>query len=153
MWVQGFISLARCLDRGHARLICIDCKAADARRNRYLFRRNRADCHWPHEIRGSADSIRNAAKEASAGNANLSQRTEEQASTLEETVSSMEGLTSAVRENTASADDANALARAANKVTAQGGIVVSAVVTTMSEIQESSKKISDIISVIDGIAF
>jgi methyl-accepting chemotaxis protein len=114
---------------------------------------NRNLTRMVHEIRGSADSIRNAAEEASAGNANLSQRTEEQASTLEETASSMEELTSAVRENTRSADSANALAKAANKVAAQGGVVVSAVVTTMNEIQESAKKISDIISVIDSIAF
>ena len=104
-------------------------------------------------IRSGAESIRSAAEEVAAGNANLSQRTEEQASTLEQTASSMEQLTSAVGQNTQSADNANAMAKQANQVAAQGGTVVGAVVTTMNEIQESSKKIGDIIGVIDGIAF
>jgi methyl-accepting chemotaxis protein len=106
-----------------------------------------------HDIRGGAESIRNAAEEVAEGNSNLSQRTEVQAATLEETASSMEELTSAVRANTQSADNANALAKEANQVAAQGGTVVSAVVATMNEIQESSMKIGDIISVIDSIAF
>jgi methyl-accepting chemotaxis protein len=105
------------------------------------------------DIRGGAESIRTAAEEVASGNANLSQRTEEQASTLEETASSMEELTAAVRENTQGANNANALANEANQVAAQGGTVVGAVVTTMNEIQESSKKIGDIIGVIDSIAF
>jgi len=106
-----------------------------------------------HDIRGGADSIHSAAEEVATGNANLSQRTEEQASTLEETVSSMEELTSAVRENTQNADSANHLAEEANRVAARGGDAVNTVVATMNDIQESSKKISDIIGVIDGIAF
>jgi methyl-accepting chemotaxis protein len=105
------------------------------------------------DIRSGADSISASAAEVAAGNSDLSQRTEEQATTLEQTASSMEQLTAAVRENTHSADSANALAKAANQVAAQGGKVVGAVVTTMNEIQESSKKIGDIIGVIDGIAF
>ena len=105
------------------------------------------------DIRTSAESIRTAADEVSLGNADLSQRTEEQASTLEETASSMEELTSAVRENTQSAGDASVLAKQANQVAARGGEVVSAVVDTMNEIRDSSKKIGDIIGVIDGIAF
>lgn len=92
-----------------------------------------------HEIRSGADSIRNAAEEVAAGNCNLSQRTEEQASTLKETAASMEELTSAARDNTQSAANANALAKEANQVAAQGGAVVGAVVATMNEIQESSK--------------
>ena len=106
-----------------------------------------------YDIRSSAESIRNAAEEVAAGNNNLSQRTEEQASTLEETASSMEELTSAVRENTNGAQSANELAKQANQVAVQGGEAVNAVVVTMNEIQHSSKKIGDIISVIDGIAF
>ncbi|HTD91486.1 MAG TPA: methyl-accepting chemotaxis protein [Burkholderiales bacterium] len=106
-----------------------------------------------HDIRGSAESIRTAAEEVAAGNSDLSQRSEIQASTLEETASSMEELTTAVRENTQGADKANALAKEANQVATQGGAAVGAVVTTMNEIQESSRKIGDIISVIDSIAF
>lgn len=105
------------------------------------------------DIRVSADAIHTSASEVASGNANLSQRTEEQASTLEQTASSMEQLTAAVRENTESARKANALSKSANAVAAQGGRVVSEVVVTMNEIQESSRKISDIIAVIDSIAF
>jgi methyl-accepting chemotaxis protein len=104
-------------------------------------------------IRLSAESIHKAAEEVASGNTDLSQRTEEQASTLEETAASMEELTSAVTENTQSAGNANVLAKQANQVAARGGEVVSAVVTTMNEIRQSSKKIGDIIGVIDGIAF
>ena len=104
-------------------------------------------------IRVSADAIYTSASEVASGNANLSQRTEEQASTLEQTASSMEQLTEAVRANTESARKANALSKSANAVAAQGGQVVSEVVVTMNQIQESSRKISDIISVIDSIAF
>ena len=104
-------------------------------------------------IRLSAESIHNAAGEVASGNADLSSRTEEQASTLEETAASMEELTSAVHENTQSAGNANVLAKQANQVAARGGEVVSAVVATMNEIRESSRKIGDIIGVIDGIAF
>ncbi len=105
------------------------------------------------DIRSGAESIRSSAEEVASGNASLSQRTEEQAATLEETASSMEQLTSAVRENTQSAHNANALAKDANQVAARGGAVVNTVVATMNEIQGSSKKIADIIGVIDGIAF
>lgn len=105
------------------------------------------------DIRISAEAINTSASEVASGNTNLSQRTEEQASTLEQTASSMEQLTSAVRENTENARKANALSKSANAVAAQGGQVVSEVVTTMNQIQESSRKISDIISVIDSIAF
>lgn len=105
------------------------------------------------DIRTSAEAIRTSAEEVASGNANLSQRTEEQASTLEETASSMEQLTSAVHDNTENARKANELAKRANTVAAHGGQVVSEVITTMNQIQESSRKIADIISVIDSIAF
>ena len=104
-------------------------------------------------IRLSAESIHKAAEEVASGNTDLSQRTEEQASTLEQTAASMEELTSTVNENTQSAGNANVLAKQANQVAARGGEVVSAVVSTMNEIRQSSKKIGDIIGVIDGIAF
>ena len=105
------------------------------------------------DIRRGADTIAALANEVAGGNSDLSRRMEEQASTLEQTASSMEQLTTAVKENTDSARKASALAKSANSVAANGGRVVGDVVSTMNEIQESSRKIADIISVIDGIAF
>jgi methyl-accepting chemotaxis protein len=105
------------------------------------------------QIKDSTDTITTAAGEIASGNADLSQRTEEQAASLEETASSMEELTSTVRQNAENARTANQLAIGAADVAGKGGDVVSQVVTTMSAITESSKKIVDIISVIDGIAF
>ncbi len=105
------------------------------------------------EVRGSTDSITTAAQEIAQGNADLSQRTEEQASSLEETASSMEELTSTVRQNAENAKQANQLAMNASDIAVKGGKVVNEVVETMSSISASSKKIVDIISVIDGIAF
>ena len=105
------------------------------------------------DIKDSTDTINTASKEIAAGNSDLSQRTEEQASSLEETASSMEELTSTVKQNTENAKQANQLAISASDVAGKGGAVVSQVVTTMDSINESSRKIVDIISVIDGIAF
>jgi methyl-accepting chemotaxis protein len=100
-----------------------------------------------------ANSIANGAQEISAGNTNLSQRTEEQASSLEETASSMEQMASTVKQNAEYAKQANIMANEASSVAVKGGHVVSEVVKTMDEINTSSKKIVDIISVIDSIAF
>jgi len=105
------------------------------------------------EIRQGSDAISSAASEISAGNNDLSQRTEQQAASLEETASSMEELTSTVRQNADNARQANQLAIGAADVAEQGGQVVGKVVHTMSAINESSRKINDIIGVIDGIAF
>jgi len=105
------------------------------------------------QLRDATESINTAAKEIASGNTDLSQRTEEQASSLEETASSMEELTSTVKQNAENAKQANQLAIGASDVAVKGGSVVSQVVDTMSSINESSKKIVDIISVIDGIAF
>lgn len=105
------------------------------------------------EVRTGADSIATATEQISAGNADLSQRTEEQASSLEETASSMEELTSTVRQNADNAQQANQLAISASGVAVKGGDVINRVVRTMESITDSSRKISDIISVIDGIAF
>ena len=105
------------------------------------------------EVRSGTDSIGTATKEISQGNTDLSQRTEEQASSLEETASSMEELTSTVKQNAENARQANQLAVGASGVAVKGGDVVRQVVTTMSGISESSKKIADIIGTIDGIAF
>jgi len=106
-----------------------------------------------NEIRNSTDTITTASSEIASGNSDLSQRTEEQASSLEETASSMEELTSTVKQNADNARQANQLAAGASEVAVKGGAVVGQVVQTMSSINESSKKIVDIISVIDGIAF
>ncbi|MBB3799689.1 methyl-accepting chemotaxis protein-1 (serine sensor receptor) [Xanthomonas arboricola] len=104
-------------------------------------------------IKASAVSIKGAASEIAAGNQDLSQRTEQQAANLEETAASMEELTSTVKQNAESARQANQLAIGAAGVASQGGEIVSKVVETMSGIEASSKKIADIISVIDGISF
>jgi len=105
------------------------------------------------EVRSGTDAISTASNQIAAGNADLSQRTEEQASSLEETASSMEELTSTVKQNADNARQANQLAAGASSVAVKGGEVVGQVVNTMTSINESSKKIVDIISVIDGIAF
>lgn len=105
------------------------------------------------KVRLSTDSISTASGEIASGNADLSQRTEQQASSLEETASSMEELTSTVRQNAENARQASQLAVGASDVAVKGGAVVGQVVETMSSINESSKKIVEIISVIDGIAF
>jgi len=105
------------------------------------------------EVKTSVDSIGTASKEIASGNTDLSQRTEEQASSLEETAASMEELTSTVKQNADNAKQANQLAHNASSVAEKGGAVVHEVVGTMSAINESSRKIVDIISVIDGIAF
>jgi methyl-accepting chemotaxis protein len=103
-------------------------------------------------IREATDSINTAAKEISAGNADLSHRTEQQAASLEETASSMEELASTVKQNAENAKQANQMALTAADVAGKGGNVVQQVVNTMNAINESSRKIVDIISVIDGIA-
>ena len=104
-------------------------------------------------IQEASGSINTAAGEIASGNLDLSRRTEQQAANLEETAASMEELTSTVRQNAESARQANQLSIGAASVASQGGEVVGKVVTTMRDIEHSSKKIADIISVIDGIAF
>lgn len=105
------------------------------------------------DVRAGADTIATASQQIAGGNQDLSSRTEEQASSLEETASSMEELTSTVRQNADNARQANQLASSASAVASKGGAVVSQVVDKMSAINGSSRKIVDIISVIDGIAF
>ena len=105
------------------------------------------------QINTSATLVASGAEEISQGNADLSQRTEEQASSLEETASSMEEMTSTVRQNADNAKVANELAANTQEQASQGGQVVQRAVTSMAEINDSSKKISDIIGVIDEIAF
>ncbi|TFW26037.1 methyl-accepting chemotaxis protein [Duganella callida] len=105
------------------------------------------------QVQVGTHTIATASNQIAAGNMDLSQRTEEQASSLEETASSMEELTSTVRQNAENARQANQLAHAASEVAEKGGDIVSQVVNTMGSINDSSRKIFDIISVIDGIAF
>jgi methyl-accepting chemotaxis protein len=104
-------------------------------------------------IKSSSDTIATASSQIAAGNQDLSSRTEEQASSLEQTAASMEELTSTVKQNADNARQANQLAASASEVAVKGGSVVSQVVNTMASINASSKKIVDIIGVIDGIAF
>ncbi|MGK5019455.1 methyl-accepting chemotaxis protein [Janthinobacterium lividum] len=105
------------------------------------------------QVRTGTETIFNASTEIAAGNFDLSSRTERQAGTLEETASSMQELTGTVRQNTEHAQQANVLAESASAVAVRGGVVVAQVVETMAAINESSKKIVDIIGVIDSIAF
>jgi methyl-accepting chemotaxis protein len=105
------------------------------------------------QVRGGTDTIATASREISAGNLDLSSRTEQQAGALEETAASMEELTTTVRQNADNARQANQLAIAASEVATQGGAVVGEVITTMGAINDSSQRIADIIGVIDGIAF
>ncbi|MBO9828371.1 MCP four helix bundle domain-containing protein [Xanthomonas sp. A2111] len=104
-------------------------------------------------IQHASGQITGAAGEIAAGNADLSRRTEQQAASLEETAASMEELTSTVRQNAERASQANQLAIGATAVASQGGAVVAQVIDTMNGIQTSSRRIADIIGVIDGIAF
>ena len=106
-----------------------------------------------NNVRRGSESVSNASAEIAQGNNDLSARTEHQASALEETAASMEELNSAVRNNADNARQANQLAQSASTVAVQGGEVVAQVVNTMKGINDASKRIADIISVIDGIAF
>jgi methyl-accepting chemotaxis protein len=105
------------------------------------------------QVRGGTDTIAQAASEIAAGNHDLSARTEQQASTLEETAASMEQLTGTVRHNADNAGQARQLAKAASALAGRGGVVVGQVVATMESINAGSRKIADIIGVIDSIAF
>ncbi len=105
------------------------------------------------KIQTASGLVKRGADELSQGNADLSQRTEEQASSLEETASSMEEMTSTVKQNADNASEANQLAMSAREQAEKGGTVVSQAVEAMGKINASSKKIADIILVIDGIAF
>jgi methyl-accepting chemotaxis protein len=105
------------------------------------------------QIHTGVDSVTTASREIAQGNADLSSRTEQQASNLQQTAASMEQMTSSVKQNADAARQANQLAASASQVAAKGGAVVGEVVSTMDQITASSRKIADIIGVIDGIAF
>ena len=105
------------------------------------------------QVRTGTHTIAGASSEIAMGNQNLSERTEQQAETLEKTVAAMEELTAAVRRNADNARQANALAGSASDIASEGGVVVQQVVATMGQIDAASRKIVDIIGVIDSIAF
>ncbi|MBX3604458.1 MAG: MCP four helix bundle domain-containing protein [Piscinibacter sp.] len=105
------------------------------------------------QVRNASDSIATGSAEIATGNADLSQRTEEQASNLQQTAASMEQMNSTVKNNADTARQANQLAGSASAAAERGGAVVGQVVATMDDISASSRKIADIIGVIDGIAF
>jgi methyl-accepting chemotaxis protein len=109
--------------------------------------------HIAVEVRAASEAILGAARQLVAGNINLSGRAEQQASTVEETAASVEELSSTVKQNARNAAEAKQLAENASQIAARGGEVVARVVDTMGDIHTSSKKIVDIIAVIDGIAF
>ena len=120
---------------------------------RALQRMNGSLVNIVSRVRNSSDSIATGSSQIAAGNADLSQRTEEQASNLQQTAASMEELTATVKQNADTACAATQLASSASEAAAEGGRVVGKVVATMEEITQSSRKIVDIIGVIDGIAF
>jgi methyl-accepting chemotaxis protein len=131
-------------------------QAKSARSGSLLFSIGRMQDQLTHvvtRIKGASDAIATASGQIAAGNQDLSSRTEEQASSLEQTAASMEELTSTVKQNADNARQANQLALSASEVAVKGGDVVGQVVDTMASINASSRKIVDIIGVIDGIAF
>jgi methyl-accepting chemotaxis protein len=131
-------------------------RLGDSDRSSLLFAMSAMQVHLSGtiaEVRSSTDSIALASREIAKGNMDLSGRTEDQASSLGETAASMEQLTQTVKQNADNARQANRLVTSASDVAVRGGNVVSEVVNTMTSINESSKKIVDIIGVIDGIAF
>jgi len=133
----------------------IEAKTADetGRLMRAMQKMNDSLAEIVGKVRAGTEVIATASSEISSGNMDLSSRTEQQAASLEETASSMEELTSTVRQNADNAMQANQLALSASEVALKGGKTVSQVVRTMESINESAKKIADIISVIDSIAF
>ncbi|MEP6503594.1 MAG: MCP four helix bundle domain-containing protein, partial [Betaproteobacteria bacterium] len=120
---------------------------------RALHRMNASLVTIVSRVRNSSDSIATGSSQIAVGNADLSQRTEEQASNLQQTAASMEELTATVKQNADTARAATQIASSATAAAAEGGRVVGQVVSTMEEITQSSRKIVDIIGVIDGIAF
>jgi len=118
-----------------------------------LYAMSEALGHMVHQVRQSTDSIATASAEIAQGNHDLSARTEQTSSNLQETAAAMEQFTSTIQQSASSASQASSLANGAASVARKGGEVVAQVVSTMDEIQQSSRKIADIIGVIDGIAF
>src|SRR5438477_5579773 len=118
-----------------------------------LGRMNESLADLVSQVREGAEAVTTASSQIASGNADLSARTEEQASSIEETAASIEELTSTVGQNAQNAREADQLASGASQIANRGGEVVNEVVRTMDAIQTSSRKIAEIIGVIDGIAF
>jgi methyl-accepting chemotaxis protein len=133
--------------------IAVDSNNEVGELQRALHEMNQGLIRIVNEVRAGTDTIFSASRDIANGNTDLSVRTESQASTLESTASSMQALTDAVNQTADDARRANQLAQSASEVAVRGGAVVSEVVNTMESINHSSRKIVDIISVIDGIAF
>jgi len=134
--------------------VAVETKAGDRSSLLYAMKRmSESLAGIVSEVRSTTESITVASQQIAQGNADLSQRTEQQASSLEETASSMEELTSTVRQNAENARQANQLSNSASDIAVKGGKAVGEAVHTMTSISDSSKKIADIISVIDSIAF
>lgn len=139
-------------DDGSVDLSVVDSRSDDQRTTR-LLDALRHIAQSIHQVRQSAESVRVASSEIASGNLSLSQRTEQAAANIEETAASVEMIVSTIKSTSANAQQANQLAGTASQFAVAGGESVSRVVTTMSDIQQSSRKITDIIGVIDGIAF
>ncbi|MET3130474.1 methyl-accepting chemotaxis protein [Oxalobacteraceae bacterium GrIS 1.11] len=152
--IQHAVGLARAVAEGDL-TSNIECSARDETGQllRALMSMNDSLARTVGQVRSGSDTIATASNQIANGNLDLSSRTEQQASSLEETASSMEELTSAVSQNADNARQANVLVVAASEFAVKGGQVVGQVVSTMTSIRESSRKIVDIIGVIDGIAF
>jgi len=147
------VEMAGAISRGELATV-IETRAGDQRSLLFAMETMRASLvKIVGQVRGGTETIATASNQIAVGNMDLSSRTEEQASSLEETASSMEELTSTVKQNADNARQANSLAKSASEVAIRGGAVVSEVVDTMASINASSRKIVDIIGVIDGIAF
>jgi len=147
------VEMAGAISRGELATV-IETRAGDQRSLLFAMEAMRASLvKIVGQVRGGTETIATASNQIAVGNMDLSSRTEEQASSLEETASSMEELTSTVKQNADNARQANSLAKSASEVAIRGGAVVSEVVDTMASINDSSRKIVDIIGVIDGIAF
>ena len=147
------MSIARQIAQGDLTAI-IDIRAGDSSSLLFALKTMRDDlARLVGQVRAGTDTVVSAASQIAAGNHELATRTENQASTLENTASAMEELTSTVKANADNARQGNELAASASQVAIKGGAVVAQVVQTMGSINDSSRKIVDIIGVIDGIAF
>jgi methyl-accepting chemotaxis protein len=152
--LQRAVSLAEAVAAGDLRSdIVVDRQDETGQLLAALKRMNDGLVEMVGRVRQSADSIATASQQIASGNQDLSSRTEQQASALQQTAASMQQMTSTVRQTAEGSRQASQLASAATEVAGRGGDVVQRVVTTMGEISDSSRKIADIIGVIDGIAF
>ena len=152
--LAGALSLAEAIGKGDlTQRLAIHGRDELAQLLRGLAQMRDNLAHIVTEMRGSSDSVASASQQIASGNADLSSRTEQTASSLQQTAASVEQLTGSVRQSAEYARTANQLASTAAQVAARGGEVVTQVVTTMQEIDSSSRKIADIIGTIDGIAF